>query len=594
MRTQSGQSNLPVPSFPAADRRARFLDACPLLEPIFRNHAEQRHIPGLAYGVVVDGELILTNSVGMRNVATGAPVDADTVFRIASMTKSFAAVAILQLRDAGKLRLDELAATYVPELANLHYPTADAPPLTVRHLLSMSAGFPQDDPWADRQIYRNDDAMRAFYRAGVSWSNPPGVTFEYSNYGYMLLGRIITNVSGIPAIDYISAKILHPLGMKATVWNATDVPADRLALGYRWEDAQWKAEALLPTGGDVAAFAGLFTSVRDLARWVALFQSAWPPRDEPEQGPLARSSLREMQQIWRTYDPTVSVPALGAPPVIEAGGYGYGLSIQQNGQWTSVGHGGGLPGFGSHMRWAPTYGVGVVGVANLTYGAVSIACSKALETLIGPTGVKPYTLPVAPALAAARADVLQLLENWDDALVTTRFADNFFLDRDVAHRQRAFDELHEIHGTLTPDGPFIVENWLRGSWRMIGERGWCQIFITLSPTVPPLIQALEIESTLPPSAELQAMAEGLATLTNLPMEPAFAALCAAEADQATLWDQVRIAHILCGPCTVGEFTGGNGATWARFQFVGSKADAAVTITVNEQGKLVDARLQVPV
>lgn len=587
----SNLPSLPIPTLPDPDRRARILDACAQLAPLFRSHAEERHVPGLAYGVVVDGELIFSEGLGVRNVAADAPVDADTVFRIASMTKSFAALAILQLRDAGKLRLDEAAATYVSELANWRYPTTDTQPITVRHLLSMSAGFPQDDPWADRQLYRSDAAMRQFYAAGVSWSNPPGITFEYSNYGYMLLGRIITNVSGIPAIDYISQTILQPLGMDATVWNATDVPSERLALGYRWEDAQWKAEALLPAGGDVATFAGLFTSVRDLARWVGLFQSAWPPRHESEQGPLARSSLREMQQIWRTYDPTVSVPALGAQPEISAGGYGYGLSIQHNGKWAGVGHGGGLPGFGSHMRWAPAYGVGVVSVANLTYAAVSHPCSKALEMLIETTQVKSYTLPIAPALTAARADLLRLVKTWDDALADTLFADNFFLDLDVAHRQQEFAELQETHGRLTPDGPFVVENWLRGGWRMTGERGWCHFFITLSPTVPPRIQDLEIESTLPPSATLQAGATALAALTAEPHQPTLAALCAAGVDQAQLWDQVRLANILCGACAVGEVTGGDGATWAGFHFVGSKGQAAVRITITADGKLADADFQ---
>ncbi len=92
MSKPSTSSTLPVPSFPDSDRRERVLAACALIEPIFRHHAEARHIPGLAYGVVVDGELIFTHSFGVRNVATAAPVDADTVFRIASMTKSFAAL----------------------------------------------------------------------------------------------------------------------------------------------------------------------------------------------------------------------------------------------------------------------------------------------------------------------------------------------------------------------------------------------------------------------------------------------------------------------------------------------------------------------
>lgn len=584
-------ATLPVPTFPDHDRRARILAASALLEPIFRRHAEQHHIPGLAYGVIVDGELIFSHSFGVRNVATAAPVDADTVFRIASMTKSFAALAILQLRDAGQLRLDEPVATYVPELATLAYPTTDSAPVTVRHLLTMAVGWPQDDPWGDRQLYRNDAAMSDFYRAGVAWSNPPGVTFEYSNYAYMILGRVITNVSGLPAQHYINNRILTPLGMNATVWNADAVPAERLALGYRWEDEQWKEEALLPSAGDVATFAGLFTSINDLARWVALFQSAWPPRDGVETGPLCRSSLREMQQTWRPYEPYVAVPALGAQPDIEVGGYGFGLSQRHNGRWQTVAHGGGLPGFGSHMRWAPDYGVGIVALANITYASVTNACIKALDLLLNSSQLQPYQKALAPTLGAAQATVLRLLQSWDQAVAETLFAENFFLDRDLAHWRQLLAQLDEKHGPLTPDGPFEVENWLRGAWRMRGERGWCQFYMTLAPTVPPRVQTLEIESTLPPSAALHSLAEKLAQLIAQPTQRALQRLCATTAPQEQLWEQIRLANILCGACTVGEVTGGDGATWASFIFGGNKRHLAVKVTANARGKLCEATLR---
>lgn len=580
-------TELPVPQWTDSERKARVLAACALLEPIFRRHVEERHIPGVAYGVVVEGELIFTHSSGVCNVATGAPVDADSVFRIASMTKSFAALAILQLRDAGQLRLDEPVATYVPELAALIYPTNDSPSITVRQLLSMAVGWPQDDPWGDRQLYRTDAAMSDFYRAGVSWSNPPGVTFEYSNYAYMVLGRIITNVAGMPAIHYINKQILQPLGMTATVWNAAEVPAEHLALGYRWEDERWKEEPLLPSGGDVAAFAGLFTSVRDLARWVALFQSAWPPRNEWEAGPLRRSSLREMQRVWSAYEPVVTAPALGAQPEIVTGGYGFGLSVRHNGHWVSVGHGGGLPGFGSHMRWAPDYGIGIVALGNLTYAGVSDACVKGLELLIAKSQVQPYQRPVAPALAAARDGVLRLLAEWDSTLADTLFADNFFLDRDFAHWRREITQLDERHGRLAPDGPFVVENWLRGEWRMTGERGWCRLALTLSPTVPPRIQELEIESTLPPSAALQKVAEEVVALIAQPTRRALTALCAANTNLTPLWDQVRLANILCGSCTLGQVISGDGATWASFILLGSKSNVKMQIKVNEQGQVLE-------
>jgi CubicO group peptidase (beta-lactamase class C family) len=578
---------LPLPHFTDAERQGRLLEVCTTLEPIFRRHTEERHVPGVAYGVVLDGELIFDQAFGLANLTTRTPVDAHTVFRIASMTKSFAALAILQLRDAGQLRLDDPIAAYVPEMADLVYPTADASLLTVRHLLTMNAGWPQDDPWGDRQLYRSDDAMSEFYRAGVSWSNPPGVTFEYSNYGYMVLGRIITNVAGMPATAYIREQILIPLGMTATVWNATDVPSQQLALGYRWEDEAWQEEPLLPSGGDVAVFAGLFTSLHDLARWVGLFQSAWPPRHEPEEGPLRRSSLREMQQNWRPLAPQVNVPSLGASPHIFAGGYGFGLFISHNGHWESIGHGGGLPGFGSYMCWAPDHGIGVIALANLTYANVGAACGKALETLIN-SKVEPRQLPVATALATARQQVIRLLHQWDDSLVDTLFADNFFLDRDRAHRQQELAALREKHGQLAPEGPFTAENWLRGNWRMVGERGWCQVAITLSPTVPTQIQSLSIISTLPPSPILQKAAEELASLVNHPTRRQLVHLTTTSADRESLWIQVQLAHLLCGPCTLGDITGGDGATWVSVKLIGARSNVGVRLNVDKRGKVTTA------
>jgi CubicO group peptidase (beta-lactamase class C family) len=591
MNRQLSPSDLPTPYFDAADRRARILDRCAALEPLFRRRAEQRHMPGVAYGVIVDGELIFEHAFGVANVESGAPVSAETVFRIASMTKSFAALAILQLRDRGNLRLDDPIAAYVPEFADLRSPTADSTPVTVRQLLTMTAGWPQDDPWGDRQLYRSDAEMSRFFAEGVSWSNPPGIAFEYSNVGYMVLGRIITNVAGMPMIQYVDEQILRPLGMDATVWNAADVPAERLALGYRWEDERWKAEPLLPSGGDVAAFAGLFTSIRDLARWVALFQSGWPPRDDEDDAILRRSSLREMQQNWRPLTPQIFVPGVGAKPQIFAGGYGYGFFIVHNGEWESVGHGGGLPGFGSYMNWSPTHGIGVIALANLTYANVGVACREGLELLIRQGEVKPRTRPVAPALEAARQGIIRLLENWDDELADTLFADNFFLDLDREHWQQEWKKVRERHGILAPDGPFEAENWLRGGWRMTGERGWCRISITLTPTVPPLIQAMQISSTLPPSPALQAAAEALIGLIEHPTRRGVDRLTASSVDRAALLDQLRLANLLCGPCRVDAVSNGDGVTWAQMKLTGSKQNLDLRLTVDSRGKVVDAVLR---
>jgi CubicO group peptidase (beta-lactamase class C family) len=110
------------------------------------------------------------------------------------------------------------------------------------------------------------------------------------------LGRVIHGASGLSAPEYITRHILQPLGMTSTVWNQEEVAPERLALGYRWEENAWLPEPILPTGGDVGAFAGIFTTLRDLAKWVNLFLSAFPPRDDADNGIVQRSSLREMQQ----------------------------------------------------------------------------------------------------------------------------------------------------------------------------------------------------------------------------------------------------------------------------------------------------------
>ena len=112
------------------------------------------------------------------------------------MTKSFTALAILQLRDAGKLRLDDsVQHLCAGSKRRPRCLTRDAPPITIRHLLTHAAGFPEDNPWGDRQLADSPDEFVKLLEAGISFSNVPGVAYEYSNLGFTLLGTIITRVS---------------------------------------------------------------------------------------------------------------------------------------------------------------------------------------------------------------------------------------------------------------------------------------------------------------------------------------------------------------------------------------------------------------
>ena len=152
-----------TPASAQADR-AKLAAAFADVDRLFTDFATQQHVPGAAWGIVVEGQPAHLGTTGFRDIPTKSPVTADTVFRIASMTKSFTAMAILKLRDEGKLALDDPAEKYVPEMKALKYPTSDSPKITVRHLLSHSEGFPEDNPWGDRQLADSEEQLSALIK----------------------------------------------------------------------------------------------------------------------------------------------------------------------------------------------------------------------------------------------------------------------------------------------------------------------------------------------------------------------------------------------------------------------------------------------
>ena len=471
------------------------------VDKLFQDFASANHVPGAAWGVIVDGKLTHTGATGYREIAGKTRPDADTVFRIASMTKSFTAMSVLKLRDQGKLSLDDPAEMYVPELAGLKYPTTDSPKITIRHLLSHSEGFPEDNPWGDQQLSISDEQLSRMLKSGIPFSNAPGVAYEYSNYGFMILGRVVTRVSGMPYADYVTTNILRPLAMSSTTLEPSSVPPDRLAHGYRWEDNQWKEERQLPHGAG-GSMGGMLTSIRDLSEYVGVFLSAWPPHDGPEDAPIRRASLREMQQLWRPAGATVSRDSTGAVQ-LNSGGYGFGLRISQTCAFrTVVAHSGGLPGFGSIMQWLPDYGAGIIAFGNLTYTGWGRVVGNAFDLLAKNGRLKPRAVKPSEALTAARDEVSRLVMKWDDALADRIAAENLYLDQSKDRRRAAIEKLLANVGSCGAPTSFdYVENALRGRWTMKCERGDLQVAITLAPTMPPKVQLLGIGPAMPVSLE---------------------------------------------------------------------------------------------
>jgi CubicO group peptidase (beta-lactamase class C family) len=492
----------PVPSFPLSDRRARMATAFPAIDRRMAEYAAAEHIPGLIWGIIMDDELAHVGVSGLSDVEKNAPVTPETIFRIASMTKSFTAMAILKLRDEGRLSLDDPAERYVPELRQWHGPTDDAPRITLRHLLSHSAGFPEDNPWGDQQLAVTEDEFTAMLARGMSFSTAPGTGYEYSNYGFAILGRVISRVAGVPYRQYLQREILDPLGMTATTLEPTQVNDALRARGYRWEDARWKEEPPLPDGA-FGAMGGMLTSMSDLSRYVAALLSAWPARSGADAGPVRRASLREMQQVARTRPASVTVAPTTGLLQLFSGGYGYGLRTSQTCEFGHVvAHGGGLPGFGSVMQWLPDYGVGIIVFGNRTYAGFGGVANDAFAALSATGGLVPRQVAPSPALQHARSEVLALLEGWNSDRAQALAAVNLFRDRSLERRQAEFAALHEAVGSCRDDGAYLpLENPLRGVWMLECQRGTVRAEVTLAPTVPPLVQHLEVAQVPPGSVQ---------------------------------------------------------------------------------------------
>jgi CubicO group peptidase (beta-lactamase class C family) len=581
--------SMPPPQFTDPQRKQKLATAFPEIDKLFKSFMERSQTPGAVLGVIIDGELVWVKAAGVREKTGNAPVTPDTVFRIASMTKSFTAMSILKLRDEGKLSLDDPASKYIPELAALPYPTSDSATLTIRHLLTHSEGFPEDNPWGDRQLAQSDETMRAWLKSGIPFSTSPGTAFEYSNYGFALLGQIVAKASGRPYADYVRDNILKPLGMNSSTFEMTSVPREHIALGYRREDDNWKPEPIL-AHGSFGAMGGLWTSAPDLARYVAFLMSAFPPRDEPERGPIKRSSAREMQQAWRPSPASAFRATVDAPLQIGVSAYGYGLGVSQDCRFGHVvGHGGGLPGYGSLMRWLPEYGVGLIGMSNQTYQGFNGLFNDVTTALYRTGALQPRAVQPSPALLTAQSDVSQLIIKWDDALANRIAADNLFLDVVAEERQSRWKALAEQHGTCRPATSIKPENALRGEWRMMCDRGWLDVFITLAPTMPPKVQLININPVMPPDAEMTKVAETIGKLLVTWDAETVKAIAAPGLDVERMRRQLTAAAAW-GRCKVGEPLSGNGVRNSSIRLVCDNGPVAARIALDPSHKLTNLDL----
>ena len=478
------------PVFVNDNRKEKIKNVETEIQELIADHTKSSNIPGAAYGIVVDDELVIAGATGSINLEQKLPATTTSSFRIASMTKSFTAMAIMKLRDEGKLSIGDPVSKYVPEMNGLRYLSRDAPIIDIENLLTMTAGFPEDNRWGDRQLNESDEMLIDLVRDGISFSNSTSDRFEYSNTGYALLGHIVSKVSGVPFQDYIQTNILKPLGMEQTYWEFDNVSKEELVLGYRWQDNQWKLEPMLHDGA-FGAMGGLITSIEDFSKYVSFQLSAWPPRNDEDTGPVKRSTLREMQTPQFASLNSGRKDSDGNPCAV-MDGYGFGLRIDTdcNGL-KQVGHGGALPGFGSNFLFFPEYGIGIMAFGNRTY-TPPYPRDKIVHLLFKTLELQPRILPVSDVLQERKGQIMEMIQGWEPEIERKILAENFYIDQSREFWIKEIDEALLRAGKINSIGKFIPFNQLRGYFEAQTENGKLEIFFTLTPEEYPKVQYLDV------------------------------------------------------------------------------------------------------
>ncbi len=360
------------------------------LEERTRAFVREHRLPGAAVGVVAGDGLAWSLGVGFADQETARPQSSSVLHRIASITKTFTATAVLQLRDAGALRLDDPLVAHLPEFRRASNPFGPLEDVTLRGLLTHMSGLqgelPGDDPRA-WPILLPDELLAALHRVAVAI--PPWSAYKYSNLAFELLAAVVRRTTGRPLPDHVASQILEPLGMTSTAYDPDPGIGTRGAVGY---DARSFADRppaarLLPSAA-MEGDGGLWSTVEDLARWIVA-QLAADPRLR-ERGPgavLAPATLAEMQR------PTFLTDSEQVAWT-DAQGLGWYATRRASGLVTT-GHSGSLHGFTSNVSFRVEDRAGAIVLLN-GIGPASQLAGQLLEAAL---------VPVRAARARAAAEM---------------------------------------------------------------------------------------------------------------------------------------------------------------------------------------------
>jgi CubicO group peptidase (beta-lactamase class C family) len=319
---------LPAPEGLAAELRAVLAET----------QSEQR-VPSVVGAVVRSGEVVWADAVGLADAEQGDAATPDHQYRIGSITKTFTAVGVMQLREAGKLDLEDRLD------AHLEVPARGD--LTLRRMLAHGSGLQREIPgdlWETLEFPQSTAELLATLEQAEAVL-APGERWHYSNLAFILLGEVVARISGIPYEDYVEQRILQPLGLTRTGFS----PEPPTAIAYSVEpysDVLRREPMLVERKGGIAAAGQMWSTVGDLCRWASFLA-------DPDAAVLAPESIELMTSVQTMADPYRWSLA-----------WGVGLMLARKGDRVYCGHDGGMPGFVANVLVSRDERLGAAVLAN--------------------------------------------------------------------------------------------------------------------------------------------------------------------------------------------------------------------------------------
>ena len=376
-----------------------------------------------------------------------------------------------------------------------------------------------------------------------------------------LLGPVVKRLSGQRYRDYVSTQILAPLGMRSTYWDARDVPKGRLATGYV-RTAAGPTKVVPWSLGEMEPAGGMFTSLRNLARYASFQLAAYPPRDDPETGPVRRSSVREAHTAARPLDLRVrlreSSPEQPSRVFASVGGVGLGwhgfksCDLEQ-----AVGHMGAVDGYSAFIDLYPQRGFALVSLSNDHEAPHKSLIGQARDILLESAGLAPRARRASPALLRAMPALVDLYSDFREEAYRKVFAKLYVDAISAAETARDAAHLKQVNGACKDPAPIEIRNDFSGRFSATCERGRVEYDVQIDADGR-FVDVLLTSRDVPPSPTVARAAARIAALIKRWDAATYGALLApalAKSETQALFARMRTSH---KACTIGAPLEGEG------------------------------------